>query len=458
MQANRFNARISHWRDRILSENSSLITASLLVGIVTGGCASLLKLMINWIALPFHALADPDKANYFFIALPVIGFLIVTAYQKYILHQDIYHGVDRMSDRLRNHNYDYSPRLILAPLFASSITLGFGGSAGSEGPIASSGAAIGSNVGRIFRFPPQRIMVLIACGAGAGIAGIFKAPIGGALFIIELFTLSLDSIALIALFTATISSALTAYLLSGGTPDIDFSTAVTFGVSDIRPIVAAGIFLGIYSTYYAAIMRHVGRMYSLIRTHWVRALSSGLVVGVLIFLFPTLYGEGYNSVTQLLNNVPERIIQFSWVSSLIGTKESAAYALLIFAILLLIVKPFATSSTTDGGAVAGDYAPLLMIGSVAGFTFAYGANLLFGYQLPVTGFVFLGMTGVMAGAIKAPLMAIFLTVEMVAMPSMLLPAAAVSLLSYLTRLFFNSAPHFDSSGHNLWHGIRDIYK
>lgn len=458
MQANRFNALISHWRDMILSENSFLITAALLVGVVTGACAWLLKLLINWISLPFHAFADPDKANYFFIALPVVGFLIVTLYQKYILRQDIYHGVERMSDRLRNHNYNYSPRLILAPLFASSITLGFGGSAGSEGPIASSGAAIGSNVAKLFRLSPERMMVLIACGAGAGIAGIFKAPIGGALFIIELFTLSLDSIALIALFTATISSALTAYLLSGSTPDIDFSTAATFSASDIGPIVVAGIFLGLYSTYYAAIMRHVGKMYAMIRNHWVRALSSGLLVGLLIFLFPTLYGEGYQSVTQLLNNMPERIIQFSWVSSFISTKESAAYALLIFAILILVVKPFATSSTVDGGAVAGDYAPLLMIGSVAGFVFAYGANLLFGYQLPVTSFVFLGMTGVMAGAIKAPLMAIFLTVEMVAIPSMLLPAAAVALLSYLIRLFFNSAPHFDSSGRDLWHGIRNIYK
>ncbi len=458
MQANRFNALISHWRDMILSENSFLITAALLVGVVTGACAWLLKLLINWISLPFHAFADPDKANYFFIALPVVGFLIVTLYQKYILRQDIYHGVERMSDRLRNHNYNYSPRLILAPLFASSITLGFGGSAGSEGPIASSGAAIGSNVAKLFRLSPERMMVLIACGAGAGIAGIFKAPIGGALFIIELFTLSLDSIALIALFTATISSALTAYLLSGSTPDIDFSTAATFSVSDIGPIIVAGIFLGLYSTYYAAIMRHVGKMYAMIRNHWVRALSSGLLVGLLIFLFPTLYGEGYQSVTQLLNNMPERIIQFSWVSSFISTKESAAYALLIFAILILVVKPFATSSTVDGGAVAGDYAPLLMIGSVAGFVFAYGANLLFGYQLPVTSFVFLGMTGVMAGAIKAPLMAIFLTVEMVAIPSMLLPAAAVALLSYLIRLFFNSAPHFDSSGRDLWHGIRNIYK
>lgn len=458
MQAKNFYARISVWRNRFISENYSLIMAALAVGIVTGCGAVFLKMLIAWVTIPLQHFVSFTGSNLWTIALPVVGFFIVTLYQKYILRQDIYHGVDRMSDRLRDHNYIYSPRLILAPLFASSITLGFGGSAGSEGPIASSGAAIGSNVARIFGFSPQRMMVLIACGAGAGIAGIFKAPIGGALFIIELFTLSLDSIALIALFTATISSALTAYALSGLTPDIIFNRSAIMDMTNIMPVIVAGVAFGIYSTYYAAIMRRLGRFYAHISNPWIRALSSGLLVGVLVFLFPALYGEGYKSVTMLLDDMHGLIIHDTWPISTLGSDQSSSVTMLIFATLLLAVKPCATSSTVDGGAVAGDYAPLIMIGSVAGFVFAYGANLLFGFHLPVTTFVFLGMTGIMAGAIKAPLMATFLTVEMVATPSLLLPAAIVAFLSYLTRLLFNSAPHLDRLGHNRWHGIRDIYK
>lgn len=453
MHTTDLKSRLRGWHKRFAGGNESLIVAAAAVGIVTGCIASLLKHTVLWITATAISLALQSGSSYVFVILPVLGVLLAVIYQRYILHQDIYDGTARLSRRFKDRNSYFSPRLVIAPLIASSITLGFGGSAGSEGPIASSGAAVGSNIGRFFGLTPRRLMILTACGAGAGIAGIFKAPIGGALFIIEIFSISLSAAAIIALFVATTSSALTAFILSGCTRDIMFSDPSPITLSDIWIIAIAGLFLGLYSTYYACVMRHVGRFFSHMAGRWIKAISSGVVIGLLIFIFPVLYGEGYGAVTSLLAGAPDALMRHSWLYDFAGNESTVA--LLIFAAAILIAKPFATASTVYGGGVAGDYAPLLMIGSVAGFLFVTAANTFTGAHLQVADFVFLGMTGVMAGAVRAPLMAIFLTVETVWLPSMFLPATVVAAVSYLTR-FMLSRPA-DRSGRKTIHDHKDIY-
>lgn len=450
MHTTDLKSRLWRWQRRFAGGNESLIIAAAAVGIVTGSLAHLLKLAVRWISGPVTSLVLHNGYSYVFVILPVVGVLLAVIYQKYILHQDIYDGTAR---RFKEKDSYFSPRLVIAPLIASSITLGFGGSAGSEGPIASSGAAVGSNIGRLFGLTPRGLMILTACGAGAGIAGIFKAPIGGALFIIEIFSISLSAAAIIALFVATTSSALTAFILSGCTRDIMFCDPSSITLSDIWIIALAGLFLGLYSTYYACVMRHVGRLLSQMPRRWIKAINSGVIIGLLVLMFPVLYGEGYGAVTSLLAGAPDALMRYSWLTSFVG--NDGTVTLLIFAAAILIVKPFATASTVYGGGVAGDYAPLLMIGSVAGFLFATAANILTGTHLQVADFVFLGMTGVMAGAVKAPLMAIFLTVETVWLPSMFLPATVVAAVSYLTR-FMLSRPA-DRSGRKTIHDHKDIY-
>lgn len=453
MHTTDLKSRLRGWHKRFAGGNESLIVAATAVGIVTGCLASLLKHSVLWITTPVISLALQSGSSGVFVILPVVGVLLAVIYQKYILHRDIYDGTARLLRRFKDKDSYFSPRLVIAPLIASSITLGFGGSAGSEGPIASSGAAVGSNIGRFFGLTPRRLMILTACGAGAGIAGIFKAPIGGALFIIEIFSISLSAVAIIALFVATTSSALTAFILSGCTRDIMFSDPSPITLSDIWIIALAGLFLGLYSTYYACVMRHVGRLFSHMTRRWIKAISAGVVIGLLIFMFPVLYGEGYGAVTSLLAGAPDALMRHSWLSDFAGNDSTAA--LLFFAAAILIAKPFATASTVYGGGVAGDYAPLLMIGSVAGFLFATAANTFTGSHLQIADFVFLGMTGVMAGAVKAPLMAIFLTVETVWLPSMFLPATIVAAVSYLTR-FMLSRPA-DRSGRKTIRDHKDIY-
>ncbi|MBD5308169.1 MAG: chloride channel protein [Bacteroides sp.] len=440
--------KISSRLHALTSQRMIFLAIAFLVGLAVGTAAFFLKSLIRWISLPLLPHLHYDGPNYLFILYPVVGIMLTVIYQRYVLHQGIYHGVERLRKSLAERNYNMSPRLILAPIIASSLTLGFGGSAGSEGPIASSGAAIGSNIGRWFKLTETQVMVMIACGAGAGIAGIFKAPVGGALFTIEILALPLDALALIALFISTLTSALTAYVWSGCTPDVTFTSIPALNWTHVIPVILLGLFTGIYSAYYAIVMKKMTAHYNRMKNHWVKNISSGLTVGILLFLFPTLYGEGYGAVAKLLADVPHTIIDYTWLTNIFKDYASGQILLMSVALAMLLAKPFATSSTNGGGGVAGDFAPTIMIGSVAGFLYAAGSNYFFGTHLPVVDFVFLGTTGVMAGAIGAPCMAIMITVEMATAYPLLLPATAVATLSYLTKRLLTTNYHDYLSGWN----------
>lgn len=406
-----------------------LMFVALLTGIAAGIAAALLKFSIatlsGWLTSGFSA----KTLNWWIVLLPVAGLLLTSAYQRFILHREIYHGEDRLrGDFAVNRCYLPIP-LAYSPLIASTLTLGFGGSAGSEGPIAYSCGAIGSNLAALFRVPPRSVRILTAIGAGAGIAGIFKAPIGGALFTIEVLGIAVNSVSVGALVVACVASSLTAYLISGCTPDIPFHHAAQISLDNFPLILLFGVFCGVYSAYYSGIMGIVGRWLRKLRNHWVKNTIAGVGVGVLILLFPPLYGEGYTLVAQLLDG------NWSGISDggVAGFISSPPLMLLAGSAGIILAKCFATSATNNGGGVAGDFAPTIMAGSVAGFFYAYLFDHFCGMPLPVSDYVFMGMAGVLAGAVRAPLMAMFLVTEMATMGyGQFMPVAIVASISYLT--------------------------
>lgn len=379
------------------------------VGVVSDGVLHVVSLVGWWLVL----------------LVPVTGIILTSFFTRYILRDRIQHGTSLLVRRLRAHIYLFKKREIFGSIIGVSLTLGFGGSAGAEGPIAFTGAAIGSYIGRMCRVSPSTLRVLIGIGAGAGIAGIFKSPIGGVLFTLEVLAMPLATSTVMALIIACVLSAVTCTSLTG------FSLDMTFrGLTDGLPycyypaLMLLGVFAGVYSWYYSRCCDIGGRFFSRIRRGLPRNLVSGLILGGLVVLFPMLYGEGYDAMERLVDG------DTGTLTSLSLWHDASPLTFMLVAAGILLCKGFAKSATTDGGGIAGDFAPTLFAGCVAGFLFAYAGNALFGTHLPVGMMSFVGMAAVMAGAVKAPLMAMFIVAEMSGAFKMFVPLAIVSVISY----------------------------
>ena len=424
-----------------------MMTLAFLTGLITGTAAFILKTAIGWISRSVTHAMDPSNLNWILLIAPLIGIMLTGIYQRYILHKEIYHGTERVNRAIRHGRYLMAPDLTYAPLVASTLTLGFGGSAGAEGPIAYTGSAIGSNLAKIFHADTPLIRIMLACGAGAGIAGIFKAPIGGVLFSLEVLTITLTTPAIIAIVLSAVTSALTAYVWSGCTTDIILHDYVPFDWQWMPWVVLLGIFCGLYSFYYSSIMSLMRGWYESMTNPWMKNLISGSLLAIMIFIFPALYGEGYDFMSELFGGNTAAISSYG----LFARYGSSTWAPILIALGIIAVKAFACASTNSGGGVAGDFAPTLMAGCVAGFFFAQLLNDISGLQLPVADFAFLGMGAVMAGAIRAPLMAIFITVEMAQVYPLLLPAAIAAATSSLLVLWLRRLTHLPSS-------LPDTYK
>lgn len=421
-------AEVSAWTSRT-DRPAVIMFIALITGIGAGAAAYLLKLGIAGLSLGVTSFFDPKSFNWWFILLPVIGLVTVGIFQRYIIRRKLYHGEDRLRHDFMMHRPYLPSSLTYNPLIACIITLGFGGSAGSEGPIAYSGAAIGSNVGGWMGMSPRTVRFMTAIGAGAGIAGIFKAPVGGMLFTIEVLGIELTTMAVAALVVACVASAMTTYCLSGFTPDIAFANESPINLDHWPLILLFGVFCGLYSAYYSGSMKLAGRWLGKLKNPWVKNIVAGLSIGIMLFLFPSLYGEGYGIVGALLNGSWQHIVEGGIMTSV----SNLPLMLLLGALGLMLLKCFATAATNDGGGVTGNFAPTIMIGSVTGFFYAFLITHWLGIPLQISDYVFMGMAGILSGAIGAPLMAMFLVTEMATMGyGQFLPVAIVATISYLT--------------------------
>ena len=404
--------RILIWREKHIPDKTFVVMLALIVGIAAGLAAVLLKTLISLIADFLTRRFIIEQGNLPYLIFPAVGILLATLYVYYIAREPISHGVTRVlyalalkKSRLKIHN-------MYSSLIASSVTIGFGGSVGAEGPIVFTGAAIGSNLGQAFRLTPQTLAMLVACGAAAGIAGIFKAPIAGLLFTIEVLMMDLTAGAAIPLIVASVAGATVAYVFTGYNVEFFFSQSEPFFASRIPYVVLLGIFCGFVSLYFINLIDRIEGRFKRLRNRWVRFAVGGLTLSVLIFLMPPLYGEGFESITRLINGDVTAIFNNSPFYSF----RNNTVAVLLFLFALGAFKVFATAATNGGGGVGGTFAPSLFVGCMAGVFFAYLFNNLGiidpATPLSIKNFALMGMAGVMAGVMHAPLMAIFLTAEM----------------------------------------------
>ena len=421
------------WREAHISERTTVFILAVLIGLAAGTGAFVLKTMIRYVSTFLTSGFNFMSGNKLLLLLPLLGIVITGILTRYVMRRDIAHGVAKMKKSLSQGKLYTPPSMMFNPIIASTITLGFGGSAGSEGPIAAAGGAFGANFARWARLSPQWIAILIGCGAGAGIAGIFKAPIGGAMFTIELMSLPFTTVGLIALFICTAVAGMTAYTLSGFRIDMPMIDAsAPFDPSLLPFLLALAIACGFYSLYYNFFMKRVGIWLTKLRNPWVRNIIAGLALSAMIYFFPALYGEGYPVIGKLYNGQSGALLS----DSPFATAGGGAALLMLVTAGVLLVKCFATSTTNNGGGVAGDFAPTLFAGGVFGFLFATMLNHYWGFQLPVGIFVLCGMSGVMAGAIRAPFTAWLLVIEMVSGYSCFMPVFLVAIISFaIVRLF-----------------------
>lgn len=421
--------RFVHWREKHVKERTFVLFLALVVGACCGLAAILLKWLIHLFSELLLSHTHDNGANYLYILSPAIGVVIAALFVRYLVRDNISHGVTRVlhaissnKSRLKRHN-------MYTSLIASSITIGFGGSVGAEGPIVATGASIGSNIGKAFRLSPRTLMILVGCGAAAGIAGIFKAPIAGMLFTLEVLMLDLTTVSVMPLLIASITGATMAYIYNGINFEFFFQQNDAFTVEKIPFVLILGVVCGLVSLYFTRVMNAMENMFGRIKRRTLRTAVGCLILSGLVFLFPPLYGEGYGAIMDLLAGDPSSIVDGSFFYS----EGSHTWFIIIFISLIIATKAFATSATTGAGGIGGTFAPSLFVGAMLGFLFAFCANMMgFDIVLSDRNFALIGMAGVMSAVMHAPLMAIFLTAELTGGYALFLPLLIVSTVAYGT--------------------------
>jgi CIC family chloride channel protein len=378
---------------------------------------------------------EQGTLGFLYLALPGIGIIITVLYIKYFVKDNIGHGVSRIlyaiskkGSKLKRHN-TYSS------IVSSTITIGFGGSVGAEAPIVLTGAAIGSSIGQFFKLNYKTITLLLGCGAAAAIASIFKAPLAGLVFTLEVLMLDLTMASIIPLLIAAVSATTVSYFLVGRDVTFAFEIVEPFALYKIPFFILLGIFCGLISLYFTRTAMRVEGRFVNITSQYKKILIGGLILGVLIFLFPPLYGEGFDTLQALLNGEPDAILN----NSLLYNFRENSWIILLSIALLLIFKVYAMAATTGAGGIGGIFAPTLFMGGLAGYFLSKFLNTTVNTNLNEGNFTLVGMAGMMAGVMHAPLTAIFLIAELTGGYALFIPLMITSTIAYITIMYFE--PH-----------------
>ena len=430
--------RLITWRESHITNRQFTLILSFAVGFLAAVAASLLHLLIkqiqNLLAMGFSV----DRFNWLYLIYPVVGIFITSLFVRYVVRDNISHGITRILYAISSKRSQLKAHNCWSSVIASTITIGCGGSVGAEAPIVLTGSAIGSNLGKLFKMDNKTLMLLVGCGAAAAIAGIFKAPIAGLVFTLEVLMIDLTMASLLPILIASVTAACFTYIFSSGGALFDFHVDGTWTLSRVPAYILLGVTGGFISLYFMRAMTACEGVFSKLKERpYAKLILGGLMLSTLIALFPVLYGEGYHSINILLNGTTEADWEQILNNSLFYGQSNL---LVLYVALVVLTKVFATSATNGGGGCGGTFAPSLFIGAYGGFLFARLWNMYnIGVYVPEKNFVLLGMAAVMAGVMHAPLTGMFLIAEITGGYQLLLPLMIVSICAYLTIIIFE--PH-----------------
>ena len=432
--------KFNRWHRKVMSDYVFLMWLAVVVGLFAGFAAHIFNRLLSITSEIFTSHIHADRINWWLLFPPLAGILLSGIYTRYIVRTNLTHGVSRLMHSIYRGNFLLRRNLIYSPIIGGSITLGLGGSAGSEGPIAISGAAIGSNLGRWLELKIPLVKVLVGCGAAAGISGIFQSPVGGLLFTLEFLKMEIGTLSILAVTLSSLVAYGIVFVCNGCEVPSEFFPADSLDPHQYWAVLLMGCLCGLYSLYYSAVINKTDSLFINIKNPWIRNCIGGLFIGVCLLLFPSLYGVGYPVMSDVIHSHFDAISK----GDVLNGMHLGAWGLMIVAAIILLMKCWATGTCNASGGVSSDFAPTLYAGAIAGFLFSLFCNTAFHTSLPIPAFTLLGMAAVMAGCIEAPMMTIFIVMNMGTDLKFLLAIILAVYCSYITVRMGSKIRGYDS--------------
>jgi CIC family chloride channel protein len=412
---------------RLLGQDKMPYILAIVVGVCSGLAAVSLKSAIHLVKNFLTGWFNAAEGSFFYLAYPGIGILITIIFVKYFVKDNIGHGITKVLYSISRNSSSIKSHNIYSSMIAGTFTIGFGGSVGAEAPIVLTGSAIGSNIGRFFRLNYKQITLLLGCGAAGAISGIFKAPLAGIIFTLEILMLDLSLSSIIPLMISSVTACGVSYLLIG--PDVEFGNSLkTFAMGNIPYYILLGICCGFVALYFTRATLFLEKRIASLKNIVYRWMIGSISLGILIYFIPPLYGEGYDVLTSIMTGNSSEIFERSLFYSL----QDRAWFFVLYLLCIIIFKVLAMSLTNGSGGVGGTFGPTLFLGGIVGFLVARLINLSGIYEVPESNFALVGMAGMMSGVMQAPLTAIFLIAEITGGYTLLMPLMVVSVISFIT--------------------------
>ena len=420
---------------RRLSNRQMMMLLAVVVGVLAGVGTYLFEILLYAIKNGLTNWFPVDSAHFLFLIYPAVGIILATLFVKYIVRDNISEGVPRVLYAMSSRNSRIAAHNCWTSVVGGATTIGFGGSVGPEAPIVLTGAAIGSNIGRLARLNYKNSTLLLCCGAGAALAAIFKAPITGVVFVLEILMLDITAGSVIPLLISSVTATTMAFMLRGFDPILAVTLAPqdAFELWQIPLFILLGMLCGLMAWYFTSMNSRVGNFFKGIDRQWKKWLWGGVILGVLIFIFPPLYGEGYEGFTALMHGKTETLFD----NSLFYRFRGIDWVVILFIIATMFFKVIAMASTNAAGGVGGTFAPSLFVGAFTGATLALVCNMLFHWEVSVVSFTLVGMAGVMAGVMNAPLTSIFLIAELSNGYGLFIPLMITACISFAVNYWLD---------------------
>ncbi len=436
MNWERLLIKFHKWRLKHISTKRFIMILSVIIGFVVGVVAVVIKHSVRFVEYMLTHGFTHDYENYLYFVYPAIGLFLTFIFIKYIVRDHVGHGIpsvlyaiSKTKGRIKRHN-------LFSSIISSSLTVGFGGSVGLEGPTVATGAAFGANIGRFFHLNYKQLILLLGAASAAAMSAIFKAPITAIVFAMEVIMIDLTSASLVPLILASITAALTSMAFLGFDVLYKFEVTTKFNLNQIPYIIGLGILTGLLSFYFTKVYIFINTSFEKIKSLWTRFILGGIILGLLIFFFPSLFGEGYDAINNALHGGFDHLYN----NSVFYEMRNNIYIIIALFVLVLLFKVVATSVTFGGGGVGGIFAPSLFLGSNLGLFYAFILQYAGIGSLPASSYAFIGMAGLIAANLHAPLTGIFLIAEITGGYQLFIPLMIVSVVSYLTvRIFVNNS-------------------